>query len=302
MAEKPKVVVLGEKPQGCQWLETVITSNLFNIVAGITRQDKSHVWWGGDRFSKLLQENQIPCTTRNALVDIDYDILFSFVYPFIIEQQWLDKAKLCINLHEAPLPRYRGCNGYSYCILESAETYGTTLHIMDGELDHGDIIRQATFPTDANETAKELYQRTIDYSTKMLIEALPAIAQQDFGTTVNDCENEPIHSRNSLDEMKMLSLDTVSSTDQLYQYTRALDFMPFEPAYYVYQQKKIYAYIDNSLGRSQLDIPHSIDTVDLTEKHLHEAAYRQAIKLTDTPRPIVLMAEDYYQSLFSIFR
>ncbi len=302
MPVKPKAIVLGEKPQGCQWLQALIKSDRFDIVAGITRKDKSHVWWGGDEFAELLAQYHIPCLTRDQLNTIDYDILFSFVYPFIIEQQWLEKAQLCLNLHEAPMPRYRGCNGYSHCILEDAQTYGTTLHIMDSELDHGDIVRQTLFACDPNETAKELYQRTIGYSTELLVQAIPTIATMDFATTANQCEDEPIHARNSLEQIKALSLDCTDNTAALYQKARALDFMPFEPAYYTYDDKKIYAYIDNSLERKETDCSYSSTTATISSDLLLDVIEKKAIKLTDAARPIILMEETNYCANFAVFQ
>ncbi|MBK8684503.1 MAG: hypothetical protein IPN26_05660 [Bacteroidetes bacterium] len=75
------------------------------------------------------------------------DFLISVQYHQILNERHIQKARtLAINLHMAPLPEYRGCNQFSFAILDQYPEFGTTLHVMDERIDHGDILFEKDSP------------------------------------------------------------------------------------------------------------------------------------------------------------
>lgn len=307
MAERPRLVVLGEKPQAVTWLRAIIDSDEFDIVAGVTRKSHDKCWWGNDDFGKVLSENNIPLVERKDLHSMDYDIIWSLLYGFIIEKPLLDKAKLCLNVHEAPMPKFRGCNGYSFAILEQENTYGTTLHLMDDELDHGEIIDQISFPIEPNETSRELYLRTAEISLQLVKRNLGAIAKGEFTTRENSCDAEPVNARNSLQSLKRMNLTEDSQLESTLAKVRAMDFLPFEPAYYEVKEKRVYCFIDGSGDRpallAQSDQPKinkitnkKTITTDLLEQVLDEGY----LALDTADRPMILMQESDYKERFAL--
>jgi methionyl-tRNA formyltransferase len=242
---KPRVIVLGEKPQGVSWLKMLFHSNLFGIVGGVPRYGYRNAWWDSDEFEFLLRHYDIPVLKREELKKIDYDIIWSLMYGYIIEPELIRKAKwFGINLHESPLPHYRGCNGCSHAILEDSPTYGTTLQLLGEELDSGSIIDQEIFPIYQDETARELYERTKMVSDIVFRRNLEKISKGDLKAIPISVENESIKKRSSLALMKDLS-----KVADIRKHARALDFVPFEPGYIIDNRKKRYAFIGGSYGR-----------------------------------------------------
>lgn len=296
---KPRVVVLGEKPQGATWLMYLIDSGLFDIVAGVPRHGLKNVWWGGECFAEILKAHGIPIVTRRELYHIEYDIIWSLMYGFIIEGELIEKANVGLNLHESPLPRFRGCNGYSHAILEGETTYGTSFHILHAELDKGELIDQEVFGIDPDEIAKELYVRTMFVSDQLFRRNIPRVAKMDFRTTPLDTSNHPIRQRSSLMKLKQISEDELCDFPSVYRRTRALDFIPFEPCYFYHNGSKLYVFLNNSLGR--FDHRQSLPAYSASESLLRLCERESAFIMLGMPREVVVMKDSVYRHHYPVF-
>jgi methionyl-tRNA formyltransferase len=85
------------------------------------------------------------------------DIGISILYPKIVPGRVLDKVEF-LNLHCAPLPKYKGYNSSLWAILNQEKEFGVTLHRMDDEVDHGPIIEMRSFKIPNDITNIELYK------------------------------------------------------------------------------------------------------------------------------------------------
>ena len=92
-----------------------------------------------------------------SLRTTDFDYLFSIINSAIIPKELIERARhLAINFHNAPLPRYAGVHALSWAILNNESEYGVTWHVMTERIDGGDLLKQARFAVDAQETALSL--------------------------------------------------------------------------------------------------------------------------------------------------
>ena len=74
-----------------------------------------------------------------------YDILISYLSPWIINQKTLSKVKLfSLNFHPGP-PEYPGTGCYNFAIYNNEINYGVTAHLMDKTVDTGKIIKVNKF-------------------------------------------------------------------------------------------------------------------------------------------------------------
>ncbi len=92
------------------------------------------------------------------------DLLLSYTFPYRLPDALLDVAPLgAVNLHPAPLPRFRGPNPHRM-IYEGDRTIGAALHRMAPEFDAGAIlsVQEAALPDAPTlESVRELYDRLI---------------------------------------------------------------------------------------------------------------------------------------------
>ena len=294
-----KVAFCGEKPLALKCLQFLQSLADVEIICVCTRA-QADVWWGEQSLAKYCRQNNLKIVPCSKLGHYEYDYLISVLYPFIIKPEHIYRSKkTALNLHEAPLPRWRGCNGYSHAIINGDICYGTTLHVLDPVLDAGEIIAMKQFVIMPDETAKELYQRTNRLSLDLFQKLIPKIFAGNFSLTpASTSEESFLHSRNSLMPYKELSCGMTMK--KVYLYARSLDFVPWEPAYYCHQNQKYYFYIGDSLGRDQNFLTKIAATnycQCLRELDLYPGIHARVM---DFHRPLIVCDEKLYNSLYQV--
>jgi phosphoribosylglycinamide formyltransferase-1 len=86
-----------------------------------------------------------------------------------------------LNTHPALLPKYGGKGMYGArvheAILAAGETEtGVTVHLVDDEYDHGEIVGQCRVPVEQGDTVESLSARVLQCEHAFLVETLQAIA------------------------------------------------------------------------------------------------------------------------------
>jgi len=241
---KPKVkrniVFMGQKKLGIDCLEYLYKMNNANILAICTARKGAKIWWDKLFVKEFAKKNNIPVIERQDILKYNnIDFIISVQYQYIIEEEILKKAKIApINLHLAPLPEYKGCNPISHAIINGNEYFGATLHIMNKEVDAGDVIEKRTFKIPDHIIAKDLYELTNATALKIFKDNIRDILNNNFTYKPQD-PNIPsqLYPRDSLKDKKV-QLDW--PIEKIWNFVRGNEFTPFEPAYIEYNGKKIY--------------------------------------------------------------
>jgi len=87
-----------------------------------------------------------------------------------------------LNIHPALLPSFRGMDAFSQALAYGVKWTGTTIHIVDEDVDHGPIVYQRPVPVLENDTHDSLKARIqrAEYKAypraiKMFIESRPRV-------------------------------------------------------------------------------------------------------------------------------
>jgi len=64
-----------------------------------------------------------------------------------------------INIHPSLLPKFPGLEAWKQALAASETVTGCTIHYVDEQIDHGDIIAQREVPILPNDTAQSLHAR-----------------------------------------------------------------------------------------------------------------------------------------------
>jgi phosphoribosylglycinamide formyltransferase-1 len=87
-----------------------------------------------------------------------------------------------LNIHPALLPSFRGMDAFGQALDHGVKWTGTTIHIVDEDVDHGPIIYQRPVPVKVNDTHESLKARIqrAEYKAypraiKMFIEGKPKV-------------------------------------------------------------------------------------------------------------------------------
>ena len=91
---------------------------------------------------------------RTALAPLDFDLLLNCFANFRF-RHLLDEVD-CLNVHLAPLPRYRGRHPLRWALINGETEFGATLHRMNAEFDAGAILWQRLVPVGTDWSARQL--------------------------------------------------------------------------------------------------------------------------------------------------
>jgi phosphoribosylglycinamide formyltransferase 1 len=64
-----------------------------------------------------------------------------------------------VNIHPSLLPRFPGLEAWKQALVAGEKMTGCTVHYVDEEIDHGDIIAQSEVPILPNDTPESLHAR-----------------------------------------------------------------------------------------------------------------------------------------------
>jgi methionyl-tRNA formyltransferase len=123
----------------------------------------------------------------NRLKTLAPDVIVSVNASQIFKQPLLTFPPLgCINVHGAPLPKYRGRLPSFWALLNGEQETGVTVHFMNEELDDGPIILQRRVPIVPGETQHSLILKTKRTGAELLLEALHRLETGPIETLPND--------------------------------------------------------------------------------------------------------------------
>lgn len=106
----------------------------------------------------------IAAQKADLLVVVAFRILPATLFPL---------ARLgAVNIHGSLLPRYRGAAPIQWAVVNGDAETGVTIFRLDAEIDHGEILTQATTPIGPDETAGELFDRLSLMGRDLLLKTL----------------------------------------------------------------------------------------------------------------------------------
>jgi methionyl-tRNA formyltransferase len=113
----------------------------------------------GVPYRRIDNPNRAECF--DMIVAHQPDVLLSVACPFILKAPLLNLAKYAaLNIHHAPLPRYKGMMPTFWQMYHGESSVGITIHTMTEKLDEGDIVLQESTPILPGETMHNLIRRS----------------------------------------------------------------------------------------------------------------------------------------------
>lgn len=241
--QQKEIIFLGSKPIGYQCFAYLLAKQQeLNIkVTGLLTHARKEFGNAHD-LSALADEHNIPMIDELNKIP-KCDIIYSVQHHEILETKHIEVAsQIAVNLHMAPLPEYRGSNQFSYAIIDNKKEFGTTIHKIDTQIDHGDILFQKRFAIPVNCWINELYELTYIASLQLFKETLADIINDNYSATPQQTlEKEygtSLHYRKEINQLKHIDLSW--DKDKIERHIRATSMPGFEPPYSILNGKKLY--------------------------------------------------------------
>lgn len=84
-----------------------------------------------------------------------------------------------INIHPSLLPDFPGLSVHERVLASGAQKSGCTVHFVDEELDHGDVILQREVPVLESDTPETLAARVLEHEHGLYVEAIRLVIKPD---------------------------------------------------------------------------------------------------------------------------
>jgi len=140
---------------------------------------------GAERYDTLAQlcrsyrVNYASIGTPNdraflqRLKDRDPDVIISVACPYILNREVLAlPPKGCINIHHAPLPRYKGMMPTFWQMFHGEQNVGITIHYMNTRLDEGESLLQDSLEILSGESLDHLIRRSKRHGAHCMVRVL----------------------------------------------------------------------------------------------------------------------------------
>lgn len=198
MSKKQKKIVFFGTPEFAEIILEKLIKTEFKPVMVITAPDKPvgrKQILSSSPVKKLAQKHQIPLFQPKALKDSDIerkllvlspDLFIIAAYGLILPQNILNIPKFGpINIHPSLLPKYRGASPIQATILSNDQETGTTIMLMDKEIDHGPIIAFKKIKIE-NENSVTLSKKLSKLGANLLIKILPKWFEKEIESVSQD--------------------------------------------------------------------------------------------------------------------
>ncbi len=240
---RKQIVFLGSKAIGAFCLKHLLENRdkyQVEIIAAVTKPNAGLD--DTETVENLCTRYQVP--TFDSVRDIPQtNIILSVQHHEILKQEDINKAdELAVNLHMAPLPEYRGCNQFSFAIIDGRKSFGTTLHKITTGIDEGDIIAERRFPIAGDIWVEDLYELTLKESKLLFEEQAKAIISGSYQTVAQESLLEErgtsYHFRKDINKLKII--DENWPADKKLLHVRATFKRGFEPPFSIADGVKKY--------------------------------------------------------------
>jgi len=128
----------------------------------------------GIRYEHVGNPNQPEFT--GGLQQRAPELLISVACPFILKEKLLSiPPRGCINIHHAPLPRYKGMMPTFWQMFHGEQQLGVTIHYMAARVDEGDALLQDSIAVQPGESLHELIRRSKRHGAHCMARVLRSI-------------------------------------------------------------------------------------------------------------------------------
>jgi len=108
------------------------------------------------------------------------DLLISVACPYILKDHILKMPRLgCVNIHHAPLPRYKGMMPTFWQMYHGEHSVGVTVHYMGTKVDEGRILLQENLAIRPSESLDALIRRSKRHGAHCMARVVRAIGSGD---------------------------------------------------------------------------------------------------------------------------
>jgi methionyl-tRNA formyltransferase len=165
----------------------------------------------------------------DRVTSLEADILLVACFPMILGGRWLTIPKqVCLNVHPSVLPSYRGPTPLFWQFREGEQEVGVTLHVVEADIDTGDIVAQSVMPLSAGARFSEVNATLAEAGAALMVDTLERMSA---GIAVpRTIQDELLASYQPFPKEKDFRFDTHFTAQRAFRFMRGTEEwgVPFE--------------------------------------------------------------------------
>ena len=216
----------------------VMVRSIEDIMNNITHEPSTTFEFGCSPNSSIkgIEVNGSPL--RVVDVKSESDELLRNGYSFILSAhsrqifpKELVEGITCINIHPGLNPYNRGMFPHVFSLINGLPA-GATLHLMDQEIDHGDIIDQQEVPIHRSDTSETLYSRILDAEKLILKRNMGKLILGNYTHTQPSNEGN-VNKMKDFESLREIDLNTAGTFEEHIDLLRALSHGDRRNAFFI---------------------------------------------------------------------
>jgi methionyl-tRNA formyltransferase len=224
-----RVAMFGFQTWGHRTLQALLDSE-HDVVMVVThpRSDGPYERIWGDSVADLAAEHGVPVELRVRPDDEELVSRLKAAAPDVIVatnwRTWIPPGVFglpplgTLNVHDSLLPAYAGFSPLIWALVNGEQEVGVTAHVMDDELDAGDIVLQRAVPVGPRDTTVDLFHRTLELFGPITVDGLALLASGRTDWTPQDRSRASFFHKRSAEDCR---IDWTWSAEELDRLVRA---------------------------------------------------------------------------------
>ena len=183
-------------------------------------------------FKKDIGDNHIKAIVMKENTDYfinNYDLGISCHSKQLFPAK-LVNSMLCINIHPGLNPYNRGWFPQVFSIINKLPI-GATIHVMDEEIDHGDIIIQEEVEINSFENSFDVYSKVQKKDMELFTKVIDDILNNKF-TRITPRSEGNYNSIHDYKSMCKIDLNKKVTMKEAIDYLRAMTHPPYKNSYF----------------------------------------------------------------------
>ena len=137
-------------------------------------------------LSEWAEANHLPLARSGHFKDIPAvasetwhaDLALSVFYDKIVKDWFIKKCGRILNLHNSPLPKYRGVSPINWALKNGERVHGVSIHEITPGIDDGPIYSQLLYSIypDFDEVS-DVYARALEYGWVLFTQTMPLMSR-----------------------------------------------------------------------------------------------------------------------------
>lgn len=179
--KKKNVIVLGKGSLAIKISEWFIENPEYNLLLVVPAMPEPS--WS-DSFKEWAIKRNISFIDSGHYENIPdvlnkswkVDLAISVTYNKIIKEWFIKKCHRIINIHNGPLPKYRGVSPINWALKNNEKIHGVTIHEITPGIDDGPIISQIIFSIYPQiDEVIDVYKRCLDFGWELFKKTMPLL-------------------------------------------------------------------------------------------------------------------------------